>query len=753
MVTAKSCVAALLAILAGVGIAGASFAATLTVTRTGSGSGTVTSNVGAINCGATCSDTYADSTLITLTAAPTAGNQFTGWLGPCTGAGTCQFTINGATTAVATFAPTSLGTPSLNIDGNTSYDALTDGLLVIRHLFGLTGTSLINGAVGPGATRTSATQIGNYLTDINPTLDIDGNGQTDALTDGLLVVRYLFGLRGASLIAGAVGPGALRTTAAALETQIQGAMPAFPTFTLTVTKNGNGTVTSSPPGINCGADCTENYTSGTVVTLTATPGPGSTFSGWSTSCASTTVVTMNAAKSITANFTPSSSSASGWTQATRICPVADGDDSLGAFALPNGQLAAASAKGLSVQYAGQTFPAPTPFPAAFPVALTGPFHVQSVFHPDSSGIVAWPTSSSVSIQDRAADGTYTGTRQNIIAGVFNMAQDGAGNVSLAYGTRQSTDQVRVITRAAGATSFTDTTGQIVANAPSAQLRALVVDPSGAAVVVWTENDAVKQAVRPAGGTSFGAPITIQATNVATPWTYAGPTVGSNAAGRAVLAFYDTVTLQYRAAIREPGGAFGAPVDLGPGRIIVFQGRISVAVAQDGNAAVAADSLGPETGCPGGTVWPQAVFSSISIYRVAAGATSWTPSGSIGGAFGGSALWATLTGGAGSRIEAAWWEDPATLLMLCDGLERTQHLVAGTLGASMTTVYDYALLPKGQPVTYGRIPFVPSVMDSMALNACGDGVLVFSLNLVNNFNEPPATAVGDGIFVASTKGCP
>ena len=35
-------------------------------------------------------------------------------------------------------------------------------------------------------------------------LDIDGNGSYDALTDGLLILRYLFGLSGDSLIAGVV---------------------------------------------------------------------------------------------------------------------------------------------------------------------------------------------------------------------------------------------------------------------------------------------------------------------------------------------------------------------------------------------------------------------------------------------------------------------------------------------------------------------------------------------------------------------
>ncbi|MEO8132496.1 MAG: RHS repeat-associated core domain-containing protein, partial [Betaproteobacteria bacterium] len=60
------------------------------------------------------------------------------------------------------------------------------------------------------------------LNDIRPLLDIDGNGQADALTDGLMIIRYLFGLRGASLIGGAVGPGATRTTAPAVETLLVG---------------------------------------------------------------------------------------------------------------------------------------------------------------------------------------------------------------------------------------------------------------------------------------------------------------------------------------------------------------------------------------------------------------------------------------------------------------------------------------------------------------------------------------------------
>src|SRR5438067_11333545 len=52
---------------------------------------------------------------------------------------------------------------SLDVDGNGSIDALTDGLLLIRAMFGLTGTAVTNGAIGPGAPRFSWQQIQQFL--------------------------------------------------------------------------------------------------------------------------------------------------------------------------------------------------------------------------------------------------------------------------------------------------------------------------------------------------------------------------------------------------------------------------------------------------------------------------------------------------------------------------------------------------------------------------------------------------------------
>ena len=78
---------------------------------------------------------------------------------------------NDGTTALEEFlAGTSPSGVILDIDGNGEVDALTDGLLVLRYLFGLEGDPLINGVVAEDATRTSAEQIESYLDELMPQL-------------------------------------------------------------------------------------------------------------------------------------------------------------------------------------------------------------------------------------------------------------------------------------------------------------------------------------------------------------------------------------------------------------------------------------------------------------------------------------------------------------------------------------------------------------------------------------------------------
>jgi hypothetical protein len=58
-------------------------------------------------------------------------------------------------------------------------------------------------------------------------LDIDGNGQVDALTDGLLILRFVFGIRDDILIAGVIGDKAVRTTSAEIEEYLASLIPSL----------------------------------------------------------------------------------------------------------------------------------------------------------------------------------------------------------------------------------------------------------------------------------------------------------------------------------------------------------------------------------------------------------------------------------------------------------------------------------------------------------------------------------------------
>lgn len=72
-----------------------------------------------------------------------------------------------------------------------------------------------------------------------------------------------------------------------------------PTYTLTTTVNGTGTIELSPAG--------ESYEKDTVVTLTAKPGAGQRFSKWSGDLSGTTnptTINMDKDKSVTAEFVP-----------------------------------------------------------------------------------------------------------------------------------------------------------------------------------------------------------------------------------------------------------------------------------------------------------------------------------------------------------------------------------------------------------------------------------------------------------------
>ena len=126
-----------------------------------------------------------------------------------------------------------------DIDNDGRADALTDGLLFLRYAFGLTGEPLISGVVASDAQYTTASDLEQELATVYASSgDIDGNGSVDALTDGLLLLRYLFGLDGDTLTTGVIGSGATLTDSAALEAYMGAVMPQAPYITL----NGSAAV-------------------------------------------------------------------------------------------------------------------------------------------------------------------------------------------------------------------------------------------------------------------------------------------------------------------------------------------------------------------------------------------------------------------------------------------------------------------------------------------------------------------------------
>jgi hypothetical protein len=242
---------------------------TLSITKIGSG--TVTSSPAGINCGSDCSEPYLSNTIVTLSATGGAGFVFAGWSGnsDCTDG---LVTMNSSKTCTATF--------------NAAAQAFTLNVTVVN------------------AINSSGT--GNGTVTSNPAGINCGNDCSESYTSGTIVALSAIPATG-SIFSGWSGSGCSTSSVTMSAnrncTATFNAQP-VQTFGLSVTKTGtgSGTVTSSPAGINCGGDCSESYTSGTVVALSAIPAGGSIFSGWSGSGCSAGSVTMNGSRSCTAVF-------------------------------------------------------------------------------------------------------------------------------------------------------------------------------------------------------------------------------------------------------------------------------------------------------------------------------------------------------------------------------------------------------------------------------------------------------------------
>lgn len=111
-----------------------------------------------------------------------------------------------------------------DFDLNGEVDALTDGLMFLRSLFDLSGNNILSEAVASD-TQISNQKILNIIDKAPLIADIDGNGEVDALTDGLIFLRYLFDIKSAALIDGVIAENATRTTLDSILQYIESFMP------------------------------------------------------------------------------------------------------------------------------------------------------------------------------------------------------------------------------------------------------------------------------------------------------------------------------------------------------------------------------------------------------------------------------------------------------------------------------------------------------------------------------------------------
>ncbi|MFZ4790401.1 MAG: InlB B-repeat-containing protein [Candidatus Competibacteraceae bacterium] len=237
----------------------------LTITPAGTGSGVVTSNPVGIECGSACSANFTGS--VTLTATPANGSTFAKWSGACTNlSGPCTVTMTAAQKVTATFNPIAANTYPLTVS--------TAGV----------GTGTITSA--PAGIDCGLSCIANF-------------GGTVTLTATPASGSTFGGWLGAC--ANSSGPCTVSMTAAQAVIATFNPAVANP-YRLTIAKNGagTGTITSTPPGIACGATCSATFTGS--VSLIATPSLGSSFAGWTpANCGSP--FTLVADTTCTATFT------------------------------------------------------------------------------------------------------------------------------------------------------------------------------------------------------------------------------------------------------------------------------------------------------------------------------------------------------------------------------------------------------------------------------------------------------------------
>lgn len=240
----------------------------LDVTLAGEGSGQVTLSPGGASCetaASPCRVSFAIGTNVSARAQPTSDSRFVGWSGACSGSGSCQMTM------------------SENRQLTANFERIPPPVI---EAFEVSEPVILKGdATELSWLVSSETPVRLFLRTDSGDEEVTGTDFTivspESTTTYTLVARNAGGEVSASVT-----------------------VTVEDSFTLVVVRNPSNstrTVRSSPSGINCGLDCSQTYPPGEVVRLTA----GTVFVTW-TGCdrvtGTTCIVTMDANKTVTANF-------------------------------------------------------------------------------------------------------------------------------------------------------------------------------------------------------------------------------------------------------------------------------------------------------------------------------------------------------------------------------------------------------------------------------------------------------------------
>jgi LmbE family N-acetylglucosaminyl deacetylase len=318
----------------------------LKVTKSGNGAGAVASSPGGISCGTDCEEEYEEGKEVTLTPAASAGSEFKGWSGACTGTGTCKVTMSAAKSVGAEFAlekhllsVTKSGNGSGTLTSSpagiscgatcsASFDHGTEVTLAPAAGAGSEFVKWTGACTGSGTCKVTMTAAKSVAAEfvlekhlLSVTKAGNGSGTVTSSPSGVECgatcgAEFDHGTDVTLSAAAAGGSGFVKWTGACTGTgtckvtmsaaKSVGAEFVLEKHALSVTKagNGSGTVTSSPAGIECGSTCSASFDHGTEVTLSPGAASGSEFKGWTGACTGTgsCKVTMSAAKSVGVEF-------------------------------------------------------------------------------------------------------------------------------------------------------------------------------------------------------------------------------------------------------------------------------------------------------------------------------------------------------------------------------------------------------------------------------------------------------------------